>query len=174
MNVSGVQFRDGSLVSRVSRAIDAAGIDSRMIELEFTEGALIEYSAAVSKAVKSLKALGVATALDDFGTGYSSLSYLRHFPIDTLKIDRAFVRDIASTAGGSAPLVDAIIAMARSLSLSTVAEGVETEAQWQYLKSRDANQVQGFLFCRPLAIADLELWHADWLHAHQPDAASVA
>ncbi len=107
-----------------------------MIELEFTEGALIEYSAAVSKAVKSLKELGVATALDDFGTGYSSLSYLRHFPIDTLKIDRAFVRDIASKNGGNAPLVDAIIAMAKSLGLATVAEGVETEAQWQYLKTR--------------------------------------
>jgi len=80
VNVSGVQFRDGSLVERVSRAIHAAGIEPRMIELEFTEGALIEYSAAVSKAVKSLKELGVATALDDFGTGYSSLSYLRIFP----------------------------------------------------------------------------------------------
>jgi diguanylate cyclase (GGDEF)-like protein len=173
VNVSGMQFRDGSLVSRVSRAIDAAGIEPRMIELEFTEGALIEYSAAVSKAVKSLKALGVATALDDFGTGYSSLSYLQHFPIDTLKIDRAFVRDIASKAGGNAPLVDAIIAMAKSLGLATVAEGVETEAQWQYLKTRDANQVQGFLFCRPLPIGDLERWHADWLHAHQPDAAKA-
>ena len=174
VNVSGVQFRDGSLVSRVSRAIDAAAIDSRMIELEFTEGALIEYSTAVSKAVKSLKGLGVATALDDFGTGYSSLSYLRHFPIDTLKIDRVFVRDIASKSGGNAPLVDAIIAMAKSLGLATVAEGVETEAQWQYLKTRDANQVQGYLFCRPLAIEDLERWHADWLHAHQLNAASVA
>jgi diguanylate cyclase (GGDEF)-like protein len=174
VNVSGVQFRDGSLVSRVSRAIDAAGIDSRMIELEFTEGALIESSAAVGKAVRSLKELGVATALDDFGTGYSSLSYLRHFPIDTLKIDRVFVRDIASASGGNAPLVDAIIAMAKSLGLATVAEGVETEAQWQYLKTRDANQVQGFLFCRPLAIADLDRWHADWLHARQLDVASVA
>jgi diguanylate cyclase (GGDEF)-like protein len=174
VNVSGVQFRDGTLVSRVARAIDAAGIDSSMIELEFTEGALIEYSAAVSKAVKSLKELGVATALDDFGTGYSSLSYLRHFPIDTLKIDRAFVRDIASANGGKAPLVDAIIAMAKSLGLATVAEGVETEAQWQYLKARDATQVQGFLFCRPLAIPDLERWHADWLHAHQLNPASVA
>jgi len=174
VNVSGVQFRDGTLASRVSRAIDSAGIEPRMIELEFTEGALIEYSTAVSKAVKALKALGVATALDDFGTGYSSLSYLRHFPIDTLKIDRAFVRDIAPNAGGNAPLVDAIIAMAKSLGLATVAEGVETEAQWQYLKTRDANQVQGFLFCRPLSITDLERWHTDWLHAHQPDTASVA
>jgi len=174
VNVSGVQFRDGSLVSRVSRAIDAAGIDSRMIELEFTEGALIEYSSVVSKAVKSLKTLGVATALDDFGTGYSSLSYLRHFPIDTLKIDRAFVRDIASKSGGNAPLVDAIIAMARSLGLTTVAEGVETEAQWQYLKARDADQVQGFLFCRPLAIVDLQRWHTDWLHSDQLRASSVA
>ncbi|HEY0802056.1 MAG TPA: EAL domain-containing protein [Steroidobacteraceae bacterium] len=167
VNVSGVQFRDGSLVQRVSRAIDAAGIEPRMIELEFTEGALIEYSAVVSKAVKSLKELGVATALDDFGTGYSSLSYLRHFPIDTLKIDRIFVRDIASKNGGNAPLVDAIIAMAKSLGLSTVAEGVETEAQWHYLKSRQATQVQGFLFCRPLPIEDLERWHAEWLHSHQ-------
>jgi diguanylate cyclase (GGDEF)-like protein len=174
VNVSGVQFRDGSLVSRVSRAIDAAGIEPRMIELEFTEGALIEYSTAVSKAVKSLKALGVATALDDFGTGYSSLSYLRHFPIDTLKIDRVFVRDIASKNGGNAPLVDAIIAMAKSLGLATVAEGVETEAQWQYLKTRDANQVQGYLFCRPLGIVELERWHADWLHAHQLNSANVA
>jgi EAL domain-containing protein (putative c-di-GMP-specific phosphodiesterase class I) len=118
--------------------------------------------------------LGVATALDDFGTGYSSLSYLRHFPIDTLKIDRVFVRDIVSRSGGNAPLVDAIIAMAKSLGLATVAEGVETEAQWQYLKTRAANQVQGFLFCRPLPIGELEQWHADWLHAHQPKEASVA
>jgi len=162
VNVSGVQFRDGSLVERVTRAIDAAGIDSRMIELEFTEGALIEYSAVVSKAVKALKTLGVGTALDDFGTGYSSLSYLRHFPIDTLKIDRVFVRDIVSRSGNT-PLVDAIIAMAKSLGLSTVAEGVETESQWQYLKSRHANQVQGFLFCQPLAIAELERWHAEWV-----------
>jgi len=163
VNVSGVQFRDGSLPERVARAIHAAGIEPPMIELEFTEGALIEYSAVVSKAVKALKELGVATALDDFGTGYSSLSYLRHFPIDTLKIDRVFVRDIVSRSGNT-PLVDAIIAMAKSLGLSTVAEGVETESQWQYLKSRHANQVQGFLFCQPLAIADLERWHADWQH----------
>jgi diguanylate cyclase (GGDEF)-like protein len=174
VNVSGVQFRDDTLAARVSHAIEAARIESRMIELEFTEGALIEYSAAVRKAVQSLKELGVATALDDFGTGYSSLSYLRHFPIDTLKIDRSFVRDIASKTEGNAPLVDAIIAMAKSLGLATVAEGVETEAQWQYLKTRDVNQVQGFLFCRPLAIAELERWHADWLHAHHLNVASVA
>jgi len=174
VNVSGVQFRDGSLVERVSRAIDAAGIEPRMIELEFTEGALIEYSSVVSKAVKSLKELGVATALDDFGTGYSSLSYLRHFPIDTLKIDRVFVRDIVAKGGANTPLVDAIIAMAKSLGLATVAEGVETEAQWQYLKSRQANQVQGFLFCRPLPIEDLQRWHAEWLHSNQQRPASVA
>ena len=174
VNVSGVQFRDGSLVRRVSRAIELAGIDSRMIELEFTEGALIEYSSAVSKAVKSLKSMGLKTALDDFGTGYSSMSYLRHFPIDTLKIDRSFVRDIGSKSGGDAPLVDAIIAMAKSLGLATVAEGVETEAQWHYLRHRAANQVQGFLFCRPLPVPDLERWYTDWLHSSQLRAASVA
>jgi predicted signal transduction protein with EAL and GGDEF domain len=162
VNVSGVQFRDGSLVHRVSSAIGTAGIDPAMIELEFTEGALIEYSSAVSKAVKALKDFGVATALDDFGTGYSSLAYLRHFPIDTLKIDRSFVRDIAFQATGNTPLVDAIIAMAKSLGLTTCAEGVETESQRQYLRNRDADQVQGFLFCRALPARDLELWQSDW------------
>jgi predicted signal transduction protein with EAL and GGDEF domain len=167
VNVSGVQFRDGSLVRRVQDAIGSAGIRPGAIELEFTEGALIEYSSAVSKAVTSLKELGVATALDDFGTGYSSMSYLRHFPVDTLKIDRTFVRDIASRNAGDAPLVDAIIAMAKSLGLATVAEGVETDTQWQYLRDRDAGQVQGYLFCKPLSIVDLERWHTDWLLSSQ-------
>jgi EAL domain-containing protein (putative c-di-GMP-specific phosphodiesterase class I)/GGDEF domain-containing protein len=167
VNVSGVQFRDGSLVRRVEHAIASAGIDPRVIELEFTEGALIEYSSAVSKAVTALKELGVATALDDFGTGYSSMSYLRHFPVDTLKIDRLFVRDIASRTAGNAPLVDAIIAMAKSLGLATVAEGVETNAQWQYLTDRDVDQVQGYLFCKPLSVIDLERWHTDWLLSNQ-------
>jgi predicted signal transduction protein with EAL and GGDEF domain len=174
VNVSGVQFRDGSLVRRVADAIAAAGIDPCMIELEFTEGALIEYSTAVSKAVNSLKDLGVATALDDFGTGYSSMSYLRHFPVDTLKIDRVFVRDITSRRAGNAPLVDAIIAMSKSLGLATVAEGVETETQWQYLKDRDAAQVQGFLFCRPLPIGDLERWHKDWMQSRRQRDAGAA
>jgi predicted signal transduction protein with EAL and GGDEF domain len=174
VNVSGVQFRDGSLVRRVSSAIEMAGIDSHTIELEFTEGALIEYSSAVSKAVKSLKDLGVAIALDDFGKGYSSMSYLRHFPIDTLKIDRIFVRDIASTSAGNAPLVDAIIAMARSLGLATVAEGVETEAQWHYLRNQEADQVQGYLFCKPLPIVEFDRWHTEWLHSGQLRAVSIA
>jgi predicted signal transduction protein with EAL and GGDEF domain len=174
VNVSGVQFRDGSLVRRVAGAIAAAGIEPCMIELEFTEGALIEHSTAVSNAVNALKELGVTTALDDFGTGYSSMSYLRHFPIDTLKIDRVFVRDITSRRAGNAPLVDAIIAMSKSLGLATVAEGVETETQWQYLKDCDATQVQGFLFCRPLPILDLERWHADWLLSRRQRDAGAA
>jgi len=174
VNVSGVQFRDGSLVRRVEDAITSAGINPRMIELEFTEGALIEYSSAVSKAVTALKELGVATALDDFGTGYSSMSYLRHFPVDTLKIDRLFVRDIASRSAGNAPLVDAIVAMAKSLGLATVAEGVETNAQWQYLKDREVDQVQGYLFCKPLSVLDLERWHTDWLLSNQHRSAVVA
>jgi predicted signal transduction protein with EAL and GGDEF domain len=174
VNVSGVQFRDGSLVRRVEHAIASAGIDPRMIELEFTEGALIEYSSAVSKAVTALKELGVATALDDFGTGYSSMSYLRHFPVDTLKIDRLFVRDIASRSAGNAPLVDAIVAMAKSLGLATVAEGVETNAQWQYLKDREVDQVQGYLFCKSLSVLDLERWHTDWLLSNQHRSAVVA
>ncbi len=165
VNVSGVQFRDGTLASRVSRALTTAGIEASSLELEFTEGALIENSSRVTQAVSALKELGVNIALDDFGTGYSSLSYLRRFPIDTLKIDRMFVRDINATSGGQAPLVDAIMAMARSLSLTTVAEGVETDLQWHFLRARDATQVQGFLFSRPLPAEELALWHSQWIHA---------
>jgi len=117
-----------------------------MIELEFTEGALIEYSAVVSKAVKSLKELGVATALDDFGTGYSSLSYLRHFPIDTLKIDRIFVRDIISKSGSNTPLVDAIIAMAKSLGLATVAEAWKPKRNGIILSPGRRIRFKGFCF----------------------------
>ena len=162
VNVSGVQFRDGSLASRVARAIAAADIDSRTLELEFTEGALIESSSTVSRAVAALREIGCSIALDDFGTGYSSLSYLRRFPIDTLKIDRTFVRDITSENGGHAPLVDAILAMAKSLGLSTVAEGVENELQLRYLRARGATQVQGFLFSRPLPLPELLRWHEEW------------
>jgi diguanylate cyclase (GGDEF)-like protein len=165
VNVSGVQFRDGTLATRVARAINGAGIDPRTLELEFTEGSLIENSGPVSQAVAALKDLGVSIALDDFGTGYSSLSYLRRFPIDTLKIDRMFVRDISPQNGGEAPLVEAIMAMASSLGLSTVAEGVETDLQWQFLRARGATQVQGFLFSRPLGPADLMAWHRNWIHA---------
>jgi len=174
INVSGVQFRDGTLPARVSRAMSAAGVDAGGVELEFTEGALIENSRRVSQAVSALKELGLAIALDDFGTGYSSLSYLRRFPIDTLKIDRMFVRDIKSVHGGDAPLVDAIMAMARSLSLDTVAEGVETDVQWQYLRMRDATQVQGFLFCRPLPVAELLDWHVSWIRGRLPQLTGAA
>jgi EAL domain-containing protein (putative c-di-GMP-specific phosphodiesterase class I) len=174
VNVSGVQFRDGSLVQRVSSALDAAGIDADLVELEFTESTLIEHSSIVGKAVRALKELGLSIALDDFGTGYSSMSYLRHFPIDILKIDRVFVREIVSKVARNAPLVDAIIAMAKSLGLATVAEGVETEAQWQYLRAREATQAQGFLFCKPLPIEALEKWHIDWLHTRQPASSIVA
>ena len=174
VNVSGVQFRDGSLPARVSRAMGAAGVEPGGIELELTEGALIDNSQRVSYAVSALKELGLSISLDDFGTGYSSLSYLRRFPIDTLKIDRMFVRDIKSARGGDAPLVDAIMAMAQSLSLDTVAEGVETEVQWQYLRMRGATQVQGFLFCRPLPVPELLDWHANWIRGRLPQLTGVA
>ena len=149
----------------MARAITTADISSRSIELELTEGALIEYSSTVSRAVSALREIGCSIALDDFGTGYSSLSYLRRFPIDTLKIDRTFVRDITVEHGAHAPLVDALLAMARSLSLNTVAEGVESDLQLQYLRSRGATQVQGFLFSRPLPLEELLPWHDKWTGA---------
>jgi EAL domain-containing protein (putative c-di-GMP-specific phosphodiesterase class I) len=174
VNVSGVQFRDGTLPSRGARAIAMADINARSIELEFTEGALIESSSTVSRAVSALREIGCSIALDDFGTGYSSLSYLRRFPIDTLKIDRTFVRDITVEHGAHAPLVDAILAMARSLGLSTCAEGVENDLQLQYLRSRGATQVQGFLFSRPLPLDELLVWHEQWTGASTATIKSAA
>jgi diguanylate cyclase len=164
VNVSGVQFRDETLVARVDRAMEASNINGSHIEIEMTEGALIEYSNQVSAVLKELKSRGIAIALDDFGTGYSSLSYLRKFPIDILKIDRSFVRDIAPHNRGQAPLVDAIISMAKSLGLTTVAEGVESDLQWHFLRERGAAQAQGFLFCKPLMADDIARWMADWVN----------
>jgi EAL domain-containing protein (putative c-di-GMP-specific phosphodiesterase class I) len=164
VNVSGVQFRDETLVARVDRAMEASNINGSHIEIEMTEGALIEYSNQVSAVLKELKSRGIAIALDDFGTGYSSLSYLRKFPIDILKIDRSFVRDIAPQNRGQAPLVDAIISMAKSLGLTTVAEGVESDMQWHFLRERGAAQAQGFLFCKPLMADDIGGWMADWVN----------
>ena len=150
VNVSAVEFHGRDFLSGVRRILQDSGLDPSYLEVEVTESGLLQDNAANVSVLHGLKDLGVQIALDDFGTGYSSLSYLRRFPIDTIKIDQSFVRDIGS--GNGAPmLVDAIIAMGRSLHLRVVAEGIETCGQSAYLQSSGCTEGQGYYFGRPVA-----------------------
>lgn len=145
VNVSPLQFRHPDLIEVVRRALEESGLAACYLELEFTEGALMKNVASTLELMKKFKGMGLRLAIDDFGTGYSSLNYLKQFPIDKLKIDQSFVRNIAFDPSDAA-IVQAIIALARSLGLSTIAEGVETEAQLGYLRALHCNELQGFFF----------------------------
>ncbi len=134
--------------------LQETGLDARCLELELTESQLMQNPDEVAAILRELKALGVLISVDDFGTGYSSLSYLKRFPIDTLKIDRSFVRDIA-TDPDDAAIVSAIITMAHALDIRTVAEGVETAAQLDFLRARGCDAIQGYYLCRPQPAAEL-------------------
>jgi len=123
--------------------------------MEITESLAMNKAEATIDTLRELKELGVRISIDDFGTGYSSLSYLKQFPIDTLKIDQSFVRDI-HTDPGDAAIATTVIAMARSLGLRVVAEGVEREEQFTFLQAQRCDQVQGFLFSRPVSAEDFE------------------
>ena len=124
-------------------------MEAQYLEIELTEGLVMHDVERAIGVLRDLKALGVKLAIDDFGTGYSSLSYLKRFPIDVLKIDQSFVRDIALDADDAA-IVSSIISLAHSLRLGVIAEGVETDAQLAYLRCHGCNEMQGFYFSRPL------------------------
>ena len=149
VNLSGRQFRQQPLVGVVSRILGRTGFDPKHLELELTESVLMRDVEETVKMLDGLKALGLRISVDDFGTGYSSLSYLTRFPIDILKIDRSFVREIA-TGRGEGAITSAIIAMAQGLDLGIVAEGVETEEQMVHLQGRGCRMMQGYLFGRPV------------------------
>ena len=149
VNLSARQLRDKDFVPLVVQILTETGLQPEYLELELTESALMgDASDTVCKLLR-LKELGISISVDDFGTGYSSLSYLKHLPIDTLKIDRSFVRDIVDDPDDAA-IVDAIVAMAHSLKLNVIAEGVETREQLEFLQQRECQQVQGYYFARPL------------------------
>jgi diguanylate cyclase (GGDEF)-like protein len=149
VNLSAHQFRSQGLVERVGRILRETGLDPQLLELELTEGALMESTRATSTTLTMLKQLGVRIAIDDFGTGYSSLSYLKRFPIDKLKIDRSFVREI-TTDSNDAAIVRAVITMGHSLGLGIVAEGVESAEQLGFLNIQGCDEYQGFFFSRPI------------------------
>jgi EAL domain-containing protein (putative c-di-GMP-specific phosphodiesterase class I) len=150
VNLSARQFRLQNLSETIATALRAGGLQPRYLELELTESILMEHSETTLASLRELSGIGIQLAIDDFGTGYSSLSYLTRFPIDTLKIDRSFVRNIA-TDPNDAAIVQAVIAMANSLGLTVVAEGVETKEQYNFLRSNHCDEIQGYYFSRPLA-----------------------
>ncbi|MCJ0973690.1 EAL domain-containing protein [Pseudomonas sp. PS1] len=150
VNLSARQFADGRLAQRISAILASSGIAPNRLELELTESILMQDVAEAMRILDSLKQLGPSIAIDDFGTGYSSLNYLKQFPIDVLKIDRSFV-DGLPEGEQDAQIARAIIAMAHSLRLSVIAEGVETQAQLDFLQAHGCDEVQGFLLGRPMA-----------------------
>lgn len=149
INVSPRQFRKADFVNHIANLVRSYGINPELIELELTEGSLMEDTSSVQSYLQQLKNIGFKLSIDDFGTGHSCLSYLQRFPIDILKIDQSFVADIDSDAGGKA-ICAAIISMARSLNMQTVAEGVETEHQLQFLHDHGCDLAQGRLFSMPV------------------------
>jgi diguanylate cyclase (GGDEF)-like protein/PAS domain S-box-containing protein len=150
VNISGQQIKHPDFLPMIDDVLKTTGFDPQLLELEITESVAMDDVEANIRTFRELKRRRVQLAIDDFGTGYSSLSYLRHFPIDRLKIDRKFIRDVAECRD-SASLVEAIIGMARSLYLDIIAEGVETGAQVEYLCRQGCLQAQGYLFGRPMA-----------------------
>ena len=155
VNLSAYQFRQGDLVQTVKEVLLDIGLDSRWLELEITESAIMQDMERSIEVLKSFKEMGVRLALDDFGTGYSSLSYLRRFPVDSLKIDYCFVKNIFVNPQDAA-IVKAIIAMAHSLKMSVIAEGVETEEQRVFLREQGCDLVQGYLAGMPQPAAEVE------------------
>jgi len=150
VNLSGYQFRQSNLVEMVEEVLGETGLDPRCLELELTESAIMDSPERAAMTLRRLKELGLSLAIDDFGTGYSSLSHLKQFPLDRLKIAQFFVRDI-TTNPDDAAIAEAIIAMAHSLKLQVIAEGVEQRDQMDFLLSRGCEEMQGFCFSRPVS-----------------------
>ena len=155
INLSAIQLKSHSLQEDFLNIIKEEGIDPNTLELEVTETALMDNVEHAQSVLQDFRKLGIHVAIDDFGTGYSSLSHLKHFYIDKLKIDQSFVRDIVSDSRDAA-VVGATIAMAKSLDASVTAEGVETEEQLEFLRKRECDTAQGYLFSRPVAAVILE------------------
>jgi len=166
VNVSALQMRQTNFADETSHVLIASGIDPRLLELEITESLLIKADDSAIAQMHALKKLGVRLSIDDFGTGYSSLNYLKNFPIDTVKIDRAFIREITHSRH-SAAITLAIITLAQSLELTVVAEGIETIEQAEKIFAQGCQVMQGYLFARPLPADQFEILLRDGGRAHQ-------
>ena len=155
VNLSGRQFRTPNLRQKLVQILLNTGCEPDYLELELTESLLIRDSELSIQQLQGLKALGVKIAIDDFGTGYSSLNYLQKFPFNILKIDQCFVRNLHQNEINSA-ITKSLISMAHLLNLKVIAEGVETEEELKVLKDYGCNEIQGYLYSRPLPLKDFE------------------
>jgi diguanylate cyclase (GGDEF)-like protein/PAS domain S-box-containing protein len=149
VNISAIEFRDENFLDGVFAILKDTGLDPRFLELELTESVLMKHAGSTASVLKALRARGVQVAVDDFGTGYSSLSYLRKFPMDALKIDQSFVRQI-TTVPDETTIVTGVISMGRNLKLRVVAEGVETQEEMEFLQAHQCDEAQGYYFSRPV------------------------
>jgi diguanylate cyclase (GGDEF)-like protein len=163
VNVSGRHLIEGDLVGDLRAALDRTGADPAMLEFELTETHLLEDLDRATEVLDELRSLGATIAVDDFGTGYSSMTYLRHLPIDSIKIDQSFIAR-ATEEGFDSTVVEALLAIGRTLHLGVVAEGVETESQLEYVRTRGCDRAQGYLLARPMAaeVFDEELAAGRW------------
>ena len=159
VNLSSVQFRHNDLPGQISRILDEAALPAELLELELTEGVAMRDPQGAIAVMNDLHRRGIRLSIDDFGTGYSSLSYLKKFRVYKLKVDQSFVRDLGDDPEDRA-IVSAIISMAHSLGLQTIAEGVETLEQMQFLRSQGCKEVQGYLFSRPLRAEEFPVFVA--------------
>jgi EAL domain-containing protein (putative c-di-GMP-specific phosphodiesterase class I) len=155
VNLSAKQFQHPRLVEEITDVLAASGLEAGCLKLEITESVVMQDAPATLAKLRQLKDLGIRLAIDDFGTGYSSLGYLKRFPVDTLKIDRSFVKGL-SHEGGDSAIVRAVVTVAKSLNMDVTAEGIETDAQRLELKALGCDQGQGFLFARPAAAEHLK------------------
>jgi EAL domain-containing protein (putative c-di-GMP-specific phosphodiesterase class I) len=154
VNVSARQFREPNLVHMVDQVLKDTGLDPALLNLEITESMLMFEVDQTANMLEELSVLGITISIDDFGTGYSSLSYLKRFPISTLKIDRSFIREIPANKDDML-ITRAIINMADGLGIKTIAEGVETKEQFDFLKLHKCHQIQGYYFSRPVAYDEI-------------------
>jgi diguanylate cyclase (GGDEF)-like protein/PAS domain S-box-containing protein len=168
VNVSAVQFRQEGFCQLIRKVLDETGLAPQYLELELTESLLLANADVTFSVLQELKDMGVTLAIDDFGTGYSSFNYLRQFRVSKLKIDRSFIRDIAVNPDDAA-ITTAIISMAKSLNLRVIAEGVENEAQMSFLRAHQCDEIQGYYFCKPLAVDKV----ADKLRGADPVAKAL-
>ncbi len=157
VNLSARQFQQPNLTEIIGEVLEETGLEAKSLELEITESNAMQNAENTIYTLRELKALGVRIAMDDFGTGYSSLNYLKKFPIDTLKLDQSFVREI-TTDPSDAAIATAVIAMAHSLDLKVIGEGVETEEQFAFLHKQKCDYIQGYLFSPPQAVENLEAY----------------
>ena len=157
VNISPRQFKRGDLVRLVENTLRETGVAAESLELEITEGMMMEDVEQASETLSHLNDMGVDVAIDDFGTGYSSLAYLKRFPVQRLKIDQSFVRGLTIDTDDAA-IVQAVIRLGHSLRLKVTAEGVETDKQLAILRDLGCDEAQGYLFCMPVPPDELTVW----------------